>query len=259
MYLNARYMDPVLGRFISPDNWDPTKEGVGTNRYAYAGNDPVNKSDPNGHYERDVHKDLTEALAEAAGAPSDVASAIAAGNQGMDDNPATSPMGMSPFGKAVEVRADYHFTTPERRAEMLNDFKKSGTAADLGAYLHALQDSFSHAGFGPRFGHASQFKAPDKTYNDPKKANNMANATYDAIRNSGLAWQPATPWDTIKGAVNEFNSAKTPDQKAAALQRLRDLVRENTKPSKPEAKQQSDKKDKQQSDKNDKQQSDKKR
>jgi hypothetical protein len=23
--------------------------GVGTNRYAYAGNDPVNKSDPNGH------------------------------------------------------------------------------------------------------------------------------------------------------------------------------------------------------------------
>ncbi|WP_202351348.1 RHS repeat-associated core domain-containing protein [Mesorhizobium sp. 113-1-2] len=49
LYLNARYMDPVLGRFISPDDWDPTKEGVGTNRYAYAQNDPVNKSDQNGH------------------------------------------------------------------------------------------------------------------------------------------------------------------------------------------------------------------
>ncbi|MBK5571507.1 RHS repeat-associated core domain-containing protein [Ensifer sp. SSB1] len=36
-------------RFISPDSFDPTIEGVGTNRYAYAGNDPVNKSDPNGH------------------------------------------------------------------------------------------------------------------------------------------------------------------------------------------------------------------
>lgn len=36
-------------RFIQPDTWDPTVEGVGTNRYAYAGNDPVNKSDPNGH------------------------------------------------------------------------------------------------------------------------------------------------------------------------------------------------------------------
>jgi RHS repeat-associated protein len=48
-YLNARYYDPALGRFISPDDWDPTLPGVGTNRYAYAGNDPVNKSDPNGH------------------------------------------------------------------------------------------------------------------------------------------------------------------------------------------------------------------
>lgn len=36
-------------RFISPDDWDPTMQGVGTNRYAYAGNDPVNNSDPNGH------------------------------------------------------------------------------------------------------------------------------------------------------------------------------------------------------------------
>ncbi|WP_352972591.1 RHS repeat-associated core domain-containing protein [Mesorhizobium sp. M1334] len=48
LYLNARYMDPVLGRFISPDDWDPTKPGVGTNRYAYAQNDPVNKSGANG-------------------------------------------------------------------------------------------------------------------------------------------------------------------------------------------------------------------
>lgn len=37
-------------RFISPDDWDSVKEGVGTNRYAYAQNDPINKSDPNGHF-----------------------------------------------------------------------------------------------------------------------------------------------------------------------------------------------------------------
>jgi RHS repeat-associated protein len=49
MFLNARYMDPTFGRFISPDSLDPTSEGVGTNRYAYAANDPINKSDPNGH------------------------------------------------------------------------------------------------------------------------------------------------------------------------------------------------------------------
>jgi RHS repeat-associated protein len=47
--LNARMLDPLLGRFLSPDDWDPTEPGVGTNRYAYADNDPINKSDPNGH------------------------------------------------------------------------------------------------------------------------------------------------------------------------------------------------------------------
>lgn len=49
MYLNARYMDPVFGRFISPDDWDPILPGVGTNAYAYAQSDPINKSDSNGH------------------------------------------------------------------------------------------------------------------------------------------------------------------------------------------------------------------
>ncbi len=49
-YLNARYYDPAGARLISPDDWDPTMEGVGTNRYAYAGQDPINKSDPSGQW-----------------------------------------------------------------------------------------------------------------------------------------------------------------------------------------------------------------
>ena len=48
-YLHARYYDPKLGRFLSPDTWDPTMPGVDINRYAYAGNDPINGSDPLGH------------------------------------------------------------------------------------------------------------------------------------------------------------------------------------------------------------------
>jgi RHS repeat-associated protein len=48
-YLHARYYDPDLGRFLSPDWWDPWQQGVDFNRYAYAGNDPINFSDPNGH------------------------------------------------------------------------------------------------------------------------------------------------------------------------------------------------------------------
>lgn len=48
-YLHARYYDPALGRFLSPDWWDVRDPGVGTNRYAYSANDPINKSDPNGN------------------------------------------------------------------------------------------------------------------------------------------------------------------------------------------------------------------
>ena len=44
-YLNARYYDPKLGMFIQPDWWEVTKEGVGTNRYSYSFNDPVNWKD----------------------------------------------------------------------------------------------------------------------------------------------------------------------------------------------------------------------
>jgi hypothetical protein len=48
--LSVPFGSAANARFISPDTMDPTIEGVGTNRYAYAGNDPVNKSDPNGHF-----------------------------------------------------------------------------------------------------------------------------------------------------------------------------------------------------------------
>ncbi|WP_075628011.1 RHS repeat-associated core domain-containing protein, partial [Xaviernesmea oryzae] len=48
-YLNARYYDPAFGRFISPDTWDTIVKGVGTNRYSYSEDDPINKSDANGH------------------------------------------------------------------------------------------------------------------------------------------------------------------------------------------------------------------
>lgn len=49
-YLNARYYDPVLARFVSPDWFDPKKIGVGTNRYAYGLNNPVLHKDPSGNW-----------------------------------------------------------------------------------------------------------------------------------------------------------------------------------------------------------------
>jgi RHS repeat-associated protein len=48
-YLHARYRDPDLPNFLTPDWWDVIQPGVDVNRYAYAADDPVNGSDANGH------------------------------------------------------------------------------------------------------------------------------------------------------------------------------------------------------------------
>ena len=48
-YLNARYYDPRLGLFLQPDWFEVTQPGVGTNRFSYSGNDPVNWRDPGGN------------------------------------------------------------------------------------------------------------------------------------------------------------------------------------------------------------------
>ena len=50
LYLHGRYYDATLGRFPTPDTLDPNLAGVDNNRYAYAADDPINQSDPNGHW-----------------------------------------------------------------------------------------------------------------------------------------------------------------------------------------------------------------
>jgi RHS repeat-associated protein len=48
-YLNARYYDTRLGLFTQADWFDVRMAGVGTNRFAYSGNDPINMMDPSGN------------------------------------------------------------------------------------------------------------------------------------------------------------------------------------------------------------------
>lgn len=45
IYQRSRYYDPVLGRYTSADRMNPQISSVGPNRYAYAGNDPINHFD----------------------------------------------------------------------------------------------------------------------------------------------------------------------------------------------------------------------
>ena len=48
-YLNSRYYDPVVGRFLNADGYISTGQGLlGFNMFAYCGNNPTNYMDPSG-------------------------------------------------------------------------------------------------------------------------------------------------------------------------------------------------------------------
>ena len=50
-YLQTRYYDPEVGRFISPDKYTTTGQGViGNNMFAYCNNNPIQYKDDNGDF-----------------------------------------------------------------------------------------------------------------------------------------------------------------------------------------------------------------
>ncbi|SMR83545.1 hypothetical protein SAMN04488030_0020 [Aliiroseovarius halocynthiae] len=67
--LFALFASQASAMFIQPDWYDPANPQVGTNRYAYSHNDPVNKLDPGGNESTDLlrnQEDSDRANAEAA-------------------------------------------------------------------------------------------------------------------------------------------------------------------------------------------------
>jgi RHS repeat-associated protein len=63
LYYNARYYDPALGTFISPDTLVPDPGLVlDYNRYMYAGGNPLRYTDPSGHCRFDSNGDWQFAI-----------------------------------------------------------------------------------------------------------------------------------------------------------------------------------------------------
>ncbi|MBI4380399.1 MAG: hypothetical protein HY574_04325, partial [candidate division NC10 bacterium] len=202
-----------LSRFISEDPLRPLT-GADLNLYTYVSNSPLNAVDPFGLYEEDVHRDLTYCLAARTGFSQSAARRIAASNQGTDDNPATSPI----YGGRQALR-DYHFTTEARRADLFSRAVEGRNLDVLGQYLHAFQDSYSHEGLTPGK-HLLRGHAPDKTYNDPEKANQMARDSYNRLRQYlQVTTGQSVPdhWDQLREQVDRFNRARTAHQKKKVL------------------------------------------
>jgi hypothetical protein len=210
-----------MGRWLSPDAAGPNPNNPqALNLYRYGFNNPLRYTDPDGFYEQDVHRDLTRLLSYAAGYSWNQATEI--GNADQDvDGPSRSAW------HSLSNRRNYHFTTDARRDQLWTRALSSGDIDDLGTFLHAEQDSYSHAGFGPLFGHFFAGKFPDKTYTNPAKADTMSLDTYSALLQAGVqigTEAGPVPIDEIMPFVQAFNRAKTDEDKEIQLNFIRQYV-----------------------------------
>jgi RHS repeat-associated protein len=224
-YFGARYYSTAIGRFTTSDQvLHPGKAALNPqlwNKYAYVSNNPLRKVDPDGRWEREVHYDLTRLLAIAAGFDRVAAREIADWNQRADTDTDKTPM----TAFSTEQRELYHFTTLERRMQLARAAVVPGNLRELGLFLHAEQDSFSHLSYGPLVGHFFAGHRPDQTWVNTRAADAMAADSYAWLVHARTAGT-AIPWDKLAPFVRRFNSAVSPTLKEQRLKELHRFIDE---------------------------------
>lgn len=83
IYLDNRYYDPTTGQFITSD----PLEAVTQQPYAYAGDDPINETDPTGLFGWNPISDVEEAGSDVGGAASTAWSGISSGATWVANHP----------------------------------------------------------------------------------------------------------------------------------------------------------------------------
>jgi RHS repeat-associated protein len=155
-YLHARYYDPQLGTFLSPD---PIGPAGGLNSFGYAFGDPANLADPSGHLPKWAEVAIDKALEKILGdvemggipilLPLRVFTTLIRilkfidGLFGVGPNPAASSQGAGPVGQEVEfamrpVRArpgpgDAEAPAPAPTGASSPDVPAPGSGDDKGA------------------------------------------------------------------------------------------------------------------------------
>ena len=140
---------------------------------------------------------LTTALAVAAGYDHDTAISVGLYNQLLDDQRKTSSSPWLNF----KARRQYHFTSAKQREKLWSQFETSPEIPKLSMYLHALQDSVYHQGFGWVLGHLLKGHKPDQSW----LAHNFAK-NKEVTRLTYLKLLEAAPLLQQRGAVVQFES-----------------------------------------------------
>jgi RHS repeat-associated protein len=148
IYFGARFYDPEIGRFITQDL---AKQGL--NWFAYCGNNPISRIDPNGMYWGSLHGKLTRDAAAAVGiTDAKAVKAMVNANVCTDYHDSRN-------------KAEYdwarHFDNPLTKGDDRENFANEEFQKAVGAYnsgdeqaaydhlglgLHSLQDAYSHDG-----------------------------------------------------------------------------------------------------------------
>jgi RHS repeat-associated protein len=249
---DPRPTSALKGNYLSPD---PLGYPDGPDAYAYVNGDPINRVDPMGLYEEDVHYYLIVFLARVAGMNPTQAHTIGSASQFVDDNQLTTPILAGPFGAPrpnTRALPLYHFTR-ERGADTTTDaatrinnpgsaqldnlrrpaFDESLTRCTrtqfFGEFIHAFADTFSHRDqnnvpffFTGTLGHGAYNHDPDQTYNIRDFGNNemrtmrMAQEVYEQMM-AFNGGASASAWSDIEATVREF--ARTGRAAAAAQDR----------------------------------------
>jgi RHS repeat-associated protein len=225
-YFEARYLRASTGRFTTVDPAMTFKENLEDpqrwNRYGYVRNNPLRLVDRNGRWIEDVHRDLTTALAYAAGFTWSDAKAIGAADQATDDDPRTQPMD---YANASQ----YHCTNAADRVALWAEAERSGSLEDFGHALHATQDSFIHPPLvlWSAADHAKD-RTFDQTHQHPTEALRMAERTFDILVAKAPGAGGPVDFDAIRPMVMAWVAEKDLKKKAKILDDMLSLVDERS-------------------------------
>src|SRR6266487_890577 len=138
-------------------------------------------------YEMPVHFAVTMWLADLRGFDEGKAFELAKYDQGVDDDPETQPL---PDWNSAgsKRRSEYHFVNKERlehlqkaALECSGEHVSAREFKQMGQFLHATEDVYSHRSYGPKLGHALSGHTPDKPWNNPAAFVTMVNAKFEKL------------------------------------------------------------------------------